>query len=246
VKMGPSRASHIFLISLALTALFAVSSAQNAPVLDPPMEMITDGKPLRDNVLLFPLFGQQSGNKINGLLGLSKFWSRQQEVACATNYTSCQGTQFCCPNGNVCCSGGGTCCGAGTYCTTIGGVQGCCKLGHICNQITDQCTVTGQQRCPNDNFCCPAGDTCYRDANNNPRCSSVALSSSSSVSLSTLTSTVSSVSSKPSHSGTVPTPVSDNRSLQTLCQLKSTNPQGFLSRRRRAPAHPGPKRRGWF
>ena len=41
-----------------------------------------------------------------------------------------------------------------TYCTTIGGVQGCCMLGHICNQVTNQCTVAGQQKCPNENFCC--------------------------------------------------------------------------------------------
>lgn len=41
-----------------------------------------------------------------------------------------------------------------TYCTAIGGVQGCCKIGHICSQIANQCTVVGQVRCPNDNFCC--------------------------------------------------------------------------------------------
>lgn len=41
-----------------------------------------------------------------------------------------------------------------TYCTTVGGVQGCCKLGHVCNLVTNQCTVADQQRCPNENFCC--------------------------------------------------------------------------------------------
>ena len=41
-----------------------------------------------------------------------------------------------------------------TYCTTIGGVQGCCKVGHICNQLANECTIEGQQRCPNENFCC--------------------------------------------------------------------------------------------
>ena len=82
------------------------------------------------------------------------------------------------------------------YCTTVGGVQGCCKLGHVCNQILDQCTANGQKKCPNDNFCCgehspkplpsfpsspmltrpkstqAAGATCYRDVDNYPRCTS--------------------------------------------------------------------------
>ena len=71
---------------------------------------------------------------------------------------------------------GGACCGAGydiplmddtgmmssmfptvsnrTYCTTVGGVQGCCKLNHICNQLSNECTVAGQVRCPNENYCC--------------------------------------------------------------------------------------------
>ena len=102
--MGPLRAFHLFLISLAVSAPSIIASAQDAPILDPPREVITDGQPLRDNVLLFPLYGQLAKNTIDGLLFPSKLWSRQQQVACATNYTTCQGTQFCCPDGNVCCS----------------------------------------------------------------------------------------------------------------------------------------------
>ncbi|KAF9783293.1 hypothetical protein BJ322DRAFT_144354 [Thelephora terrestris] len=121
--------------------------------MDSPTDMISDGQPLHDNVLLYPIYGQLAKNQVDGLLGSLKLWTRQQGVTCATNYTICQGSQFCCQSGSTCCTGG-TCCGAGTYCTTVGGVQGCCLLGHICSQITSQCTVASQQRCPNDNFCC--------------------------------------------------------------------------------------------
>lgn len=236
MRMGLSRQLSLLSTFLACTALLVAASAQ-----DPPKELISDGQPLHDNALLYPQYGQLAGNQIDGLLVSLKFWSRQQQVTCATNYTECQGTQFCCPNGNACCSGG-TCCGAGTYCTTVGGVQGCCKLGHICSQVTNACTVADQQRCSNDNFCCPAGDTCYRDANNNPRCSSGTPPASS-----TLGSGPSSIVSyaNPSHSGSTPTPTSHSSSLQTQCQLRPPT-GGSLTRRKRTLGYSGPKRRGWF
>jgi hypothetical protein len=104
-RMGPFRPLHFFLTLLAVTVPFTVASAQDTPVLDRPNDKISHGQPLRDNVLLFPANGQLVRNQIDGLLGLSKLWSRQQQVACSTNYTQCQGTQFCCPTGNSCCSG---------------------------------------------------------------------------------------------------------------------------------------------
>ena len=81
------------------------------------------------------------------------------------------------------------------YCTTVGGVEGCCKVGHTCTRLLDECAGEGQQRCPDENFCCgerafkfslpfphnadgaltqtqAAGETCYRDADGSPRCSS--------------------------------------------------------------------------
>ena len=105
-EMGPVRALHFFFALLAATIPFtAVSAHDTESVLDRPEEAFSYGQPLRDNVLLFPLDAQPARNKIDGLLSLSKLWSRQQQVACSTNYTICQGTQFCCPNGNACCSG---------------------------------------------------------------------------------------------------------------------------------------------
>ena len=104
-RMGPIRLLHLSLTLLAFSAPFTVASAQDASVSDPPNEMISEGQPLRDNVLLFPLYGQLASNQVDGLLLFLKLWSRQQEVTCATNYTACQGSQFCCPDGNSCCSG---------------------------------------------------------------------------------------------------------------------------------------------
>ena len=104
-RMGLSQSFRLFLTLLALATPFAVASAQDVSVLDPPMEMISDGYPVGDNVLLFPLNAQQARNRIDGLLVLSKLWSRQQEVTCASNYTTCEGSGYCCPEGNACCSG---------------------------------------------------------------------------------------------------------------------------------------------
>jgi len=99
--MGLFSPLRIFFALLAFSALFTVTGAQ-----DPPKERISDGQPLRDNALLFPLNGQLAINRIDGLLVPFKLWSRQQEVTCTTNHTACQASQFCCPDGNVCCSGG--------------------------------------------------------------------------------------------------------------------------------------------
>jgi len=99
--MGLFRPLRLFFALLAFSALFTLASAQEASV----RGRISDGQPLRDNVLLFPLNGQLAGNRIAGLLVPLKLWSRQQEVTCATNHSACEGAQFCCPDGNVCCSG---------------------------------------------------------------------------------------------------------------------------------------------
>jgi len=85
---------------------FTVTNAQLASVSDPSREPISDGQPVRDNVLLLPLNAQLAKERIDGLLVPSKLWSRQETITCPTNYTVCQGSQFCCPDGNACCSGG--------------------------------------------------------------------------------------------------------------------------------------------
>lgn len=105
-KMVPSRLSRLLFIFLALAAPFTISSAQIAPVLDLPTELIPDGQPAPDNLLFLPLSGTVAKQRIDGLLVPSRLWSRQQEVTCTTNYSVCQGSQLCCPTGNVCCSGG--------------------------------------------------------------------------------------------------------------------------------------------
>jgi len=159
-----------------------------------------------------------------------------------------------------------------TYCTVIGGVQGCCKVDHVCNQLANECTIEGQQRCPGENFCCgehslksplrlhpspltsnqiqAAGDRCFRDADGHPKCSSTNISvPSSSSSIPPTPTSRSSLSSKPTQSGTVPTPVSTTSSRPTMCRLKSdqSSSRGFLSRRRQTPVHPSQhRRRNWF
>ena len=106
MRMGLPRPSRIFLVFLALVAVSTVTSAQSPSVLGPRKLISDSGQPLPDNALLLPLNGQQaSNNRLDGLLVLSGLRSRQQQVTCTTNYTACQGTDFCCPNGNMCCSG---------------------------------------------------------------------------------------------------------------------------------------------
>ncbi|KAJ6598496.1 hypothetical protein B0H10DRAFT_734137 [Mycena sp. CBHHK59/15] len=75
----------------------------------------------------------------------------------------------CCPLGSNCCKGG-SCCASGDYCDVVDGQQGCCPIGKVCSGSTDQCDISGYLPCTNDDFCCPPGDTCYRDSSNDPRC----------------------------------------------------------------------------
>lgn len=98
--MGLLRPSRLFLLLLALAAASMDTSAQTAS--DP---VISDGQPVHDDALLLPLTGQLASNRIDGLLGLSGLRPRQQQLACATDFVGCTGTQFCCPVGNVCCPG---------------------------------------------------------------------------------------------------------------------------------------------
>lgn len=109
---------RLFFTLFAFVAPLAVASAQDASVLDPPTDMISEGQPLRDNVLLYPLYGQPASNQLDGLLGSLKLWKRQQNVTCATNYTICQGSQFCCQSGNTCCSGEFLCPFVGVFALT--------------------------------------------------------------------------------------------------------------------------------
>lgn len=101
--MGLLRPLHLFLAFLVV--LTPITSAQFASVLDPPT-LTSDDQPAPDNALFFPLNRLLSKKRIEELLVPSKLWSRQQQVTCITNYTACQGSQFCCPDGNVCCPGG--------------------------------------------------------------------------------------------------------------------------------------------
>jgi hypothetical protein len=101
-RMKPLR---LFCTLLAFTAPFSAASAQYASVVDSSTDMISDGQPLHDNVLLYPIYGQLARNQVDGLLGSLKLWTRQQGVTCATNYTICQGSQFCCQSGSTCCTG---------------------------------------------------------------------------------------------------------------------------------------------
>jgi hypothetical protein len=105
MRMGPLRPLYILFALLALATPFTIASAHLTSDLDPPT-LIPDNQRAPDNVLLLPLNGRLAKNRIDGLLVPSKLWSRQQEVTCATNYTACQGSQFCCPNGSACCPGG--------------------------------------------------------------------------------------------------------------------------------------------
>lgn len=137
-----------------------------------------------------------------------------------------------------------------TYCTTVGSVQGCCRVGHICNTLVNECTVQVQQRCPNENFCCPAGDTCYRDANNSPRCSSNNLSASSNISILPTPTHQSSHSSNPSptQTGTLATPVPTDGPQQSFCRLKplTSRSQGRIHWWLSPAPKPGSGRRGRF
>lgn len=102
VRMGPLRPLRLFLTFAVLFAALTETSAQTSSALGP---KISDASPVRDNILLLPLNGQPATNRIDQLLLQSGLHRRQQQLTCTTNYTACEGTQFCCPDGNVCCSG---------------------------------------------------------------------------------------------------------------------------------------------
>ena len=59
---------HLFFFTLfAFATSFTVVSAQDASVLNPlTNSMISDGLPLRDDGLLYPLYGQLASNQIDG------------------------------------------------------------------------------------------------------------------------------------------------------------------------------------
>ena len=188
---------RLSLTLLALDTVSVVASAQSPSALGL-RKVVFDDQPVQESVLLLPLSGQSTSNRIDGLLAPPKHWPRHQGLICVMNYTLCAESWSCCPDGNVCCPGEfsrllanklpegiqlmtpvaprwnvlwrrvrlplpiGVCMMSSmlptaphrAYCTTVGGVQGCCKLGHICNRILEECTIGGQQRCPNENFCC--------------------------------------------------------------------------------------------
>ncbi|KAJ7093794.1 hypothetical protein C8R44DRAFT_815137 [Mycena epipterygia] len=87
---------------------------------------------------------------------------------CKTSEGGCDNLG-CCPLGDNCCKGG-TCCSPSEYCDVVDGQQGCCPIGKVCTATGNQCTASDYVPCSNDDFCCPPGDTCYRDSDNNPRC----------------------------------------------------------------------------
>lgn len=103
-RMRLLRPIRLFLALVALTAASTITSAQDASFFDP-KKSVSDGQPVHDNALLVPLNGQLASNRIDVLLLPSKLRSRQQVPTCATNYTVCQGSDFCCPEGNACCPG---------------------------------------------------------------------------------------------------------------------------------------------
>jgi len=112
--------------------------------------------------------GNGSKNVIRGLLDRSRISSRQND-GCQAGYSSCD-VNWCCPSTNVCCTGG-FCCAGGTYCDVVNGILGCCQNGEICTETSNQCSSAGYSPCSNDTYCCPTGDTCYRDAAGNAQCS---------------------------------------------------------------------------
>ena len=104
MRVGHLRSIRLFLALLALATAPKVTAAKYPSALDS-RELISDGQPVRDNVLLLPLTGKLASNRINGLLNPSNLWPREQTPICVANYTACAGTEFCCSDGNVCCPG---------------------------------------------------------------------------------------------------------------------------------------------
>lgn len=110
-----------------------------------------------------------SKNVIRGLLDGSRISSRQAN-GCDIGYDVCD-VNYCCLLLDTCCTGGG-CCALGWYCDTVDGILGCCEDGEVCTETSNQCTESGYSPCTNDTYCCPTGDTCYRDSSGNANCAS--------------------------------------------------------------------------
>jgi len=104
---------------------------------------------------------------IRGLLDGSRFSSRQA-TGCDPGLSVCD-VEYCCLTSEVCCTGG-FCCAAGTYCDTVDGELGCCEIGQICTETSNECSSEGYSPCPNDFYCCPTGDTCFTDSTGSPSC----------------------------------------------------------------------------
>ncbi|KAJ7200674.1 hypothetical protein B0H12DRAFT_1164147 [Mycena haematopus] len=97
-------------------------------------------------------------------------WCYVANICCLRTEHGCD-NKGCCDIGDNCCDGG-NCCSASDYCTVVDGRQGCCEIGKVCTGTSNQCDETGYVPCTNEDFCCPAGQTCFRDSNNNPGCES--------------------------------------------------------------------------
>ncbi|KAG8694110.1 hypothetical protein FRC08_008699 [Ceratobasidium sp. 394] len=83
----------------------------------------------------------------------------EHRASCPAAYGSCNNIDGCCPIGGDCCSDQ-SCCDIGYVCK----LGGCCPQGKTCSTTGSHCTRSGYLPCENDNFCCPAGDVCYRDS----------------------------------------------------------------------------------
>ncbi|KAJ6456893.1 hypothetical protein C8R45DRAFT_1185006, partial [Mycena sanguinolenta] len=99
------------------------------------------------------------------LVSIAKLIALQPSAACGRRMVAIG----CCDIGDNCCEGG-SCCVSSDYCTVANGVSGCCENGKVCTGISNQCDKSGYSPCTNDDFCCPTGQTCFRDSANNPAC----------------------------------------------------------------------------
>lgn len=58
----------------------------------------------------------------------------------------------------------------------VGSTPACCPPTATCSNQISGCTDPSLVECPGYDFCCPAGQTCYRDAVGNAQCGGVAIS----------------------------------------------------------------------
>ncbi|KAF8876073.1 hypothetical protein BD779DRAFT_176880 [Infundibulicybe gibba] len=77
---------------------------------------------------------------------------------------------FCPLTNEFLCSDGASCCTIGTFCGVFGGKRGCCPNGETCVANNNPCEFAGDLPCANDDFCCPAGNVCFRDSAGAARC----------------------------------------------------------------------------